>query len=127
MALVSRIDHLVLTVASLDATCEFYERVLGAERKSSPGKPTALQIGASKLNVHQRDHTFEPKAEKPTPGSADFCVITEQPTEAVLGHLRAAGVPVELGPVERNGAQGSMTSVYVRDPDGNLTEISRYH
>jgi len=125
--MIQRIDHFVLTVASLDRTCEFYQRVLGFERHDIEGKPTALKFGLQKINVHQADHTFDPKAQVPTPGSADFCLITSDPIETTFAHLKACDVPVEEGPVERNGAEGPMTSVYFRDPDGNLVEVSRYH
>ncbi len=125
--MIERIDHFVLTVASLDRTCEFYERVLGFRRDDVEGKPTALKFGRQKISVHQVHHTFNPKARVPTPGSGDFCLITSDSVEATLAHLNACGVSVEEGPVERNGAEGPMTSVYFRDPDGNLVEISRYH
>lgn len=98
--------------------------MLGFERKDEPGKPTALLFGTCKLNVHQVDHTFEPKAERPTPGSGDFCLITTTPVQETLAELRAHGVPVVQGPMEREGAQGKMTSIYVRDPDANLVELS---
>ena len=125
--MIERIDHFVLTVTSLDRTCDFYQRVLGFERHDVEGKPTALKFGRQKINVHQADHTFEPKALAPTPGAGDFCLITLGTLEAVLNRLSNCGVVVEVGPVERTGAEGSMTSVYFRDPDGNLVEVSRYH
>lgn len=125
--MIERIDHFVLTVASLDATCGFYQRVLGFERHDADGKPTALKFGRQKINVHQSDHTFEPKARMPTPGAGDFCLITTDTVDAVLARLKECDVLVEQGPVERNGAEGPMTSVYFRDPDGNLVEVSRYH
>lgn len=120
------IDHFVLTVASLDATCDFYQRVLGFKRIDTPGRPTALAFGRQKINVHQTGRTFEPKATLPTPGSGDFCLVTDRPLAELLATLEANCVTVELGPVERIGAQGSMMSVYFRDPDGNLVEVSRY-
>jgi catechol 2,3-dioxygenase-like lactoylglutathione lyase family enzyme len=124
--MISHIDHLVLTVASLEKTCSFYQRVLHFERMDSPGKPTSLHFGYCKLNVHEIGHTFEPKAKHPTPGSADFCLITLQSMESVLDHLQAEGVPIEEGPIRRKGAKGDMQSVYFRDPDQNLVEVSRY-
>jgi catechol 2,3-dioxygenase-like lactoylglutathione lyase family enzyme len=124
--MISHIDHFVLTVQSLERTCSFYQRLLGFQRKDIPGKPTALIFGSCKINVHEVDHTFEPKAHAPTPGSSDFCLITDEPLEIVISHLRDAGVAVEKGPIERNGAQGKMISIYFRDPDQNLVEISRY-
>jgi catechol 2,3-dioxygenase-like lactoylglutathione lyase family enzyme len=120
------IDHFVLTVASLDATLDFYERVLGMKRDIVAGRPASLRFGTHKINVHQRDKTFEPKATRPTPGSSDFCLVTDWPIEAVLSHLAAEGVQPQLGPVALNGARGPMTSVYFRDPDGNLVEVSHY-
>jgi len=124
--MISHIDHLVLTVVSLERTCSFYERVLRFERKDMPGKPSSLSFGSCKLNVHEIGQTFEPKAHAPTPGSGDFCFITTEPLEDVLKHLHAEGVTLEEGPIKRSGAQGEMISVYFRDPDQNLVEISRY-
>jgi catechol 2,3-dioxygenase-like lactoylglutathione lyase family enzyme len=124
--MISHIDHLVLTVSSVENTCSFYQRVLGFERTDTPGKPTSLSFGSCKLNVHEVGHTFEPKADSPTVGSADFCLITVEPVESVLEHLRAEGVAIEAGPTKRNGAQGEMQSVYFRDPDSNLVELGHY-
>ncbi|RUX05773.1 MAG: VOC family protein [Mesorhizobium sp.] len=126
VALIVGIDHFVLTVASLDATCAFYQRVLGFERVDTPGRPTALAFGNQKINVHEVSRAFEPKAQSPTPGSGDFCLITERPLDEFLAGLEANHVTVELGPVERLGARGPMMSVYFRDPDGNLVEVSQY-
>ena len=91
-----------------------------------PDMPTALVFGKQKINVHEAGHTFEPKAKAPTSGSADFCLITDQPLDAFRAHLEACDVAVEVGPVARQGAQGAMISVYFRDPDGNLVEVSEY-
>jgi catechol 2,3-dioxygenase-like lactoylglutathione lyase family enzyme len=124
--MITHIDHFVLTVRSLDDTCAFYERVLGFRRVDAPGLPTALTFGKQKINVHEAGHTFEPKAEAPSPGSADFCLISDRPLDAFRAHLQACGVAVEIGPVARQGAQGAMMSVYFRDPDGNLVEVSAY-
>lgn len=120
------IDHFVLTVYSLERTCEFYERVLGMERVVTPGKPTALRFGTQKINVHEVGRSFEPKATLPTPGAADFCLITSRPIEEIKAHLISHSVVVELGPVPRIGARGAMMSLYFRDPDLNLVEVSRY-
>jgi len=125
--MITGIDHFVLTVASLEAALGFYERVLGMRREITPGRPASLHFGTQKINVHQIDRTFEPKALRPTAGSGDFCLITDQPLADVIGRLKSEGVTIEVGPVERNGARGPMTSVYFRDPDGNLVEVSRYH
>lgn len=124
--IVAGIDHFVLTVRSLDASCAFYAAALGLDRVDEPGRPTALRLGRQKINLHQADRTFEPKAAAPTPGAGDFCLVTERPLDAVTSRLDAAGVAVELGPVARTGARGPMMSVYFRDPDGNLVEVSRY-
>ncbi|MER8375351.1 VOC family protein [Mesorhizobium sp. M1338] len=124
--MIAGIDHFVLTVASLEVTCDFYQSVLGFERIDTPGRPTALAFGTQKINVHEVGRTFEPKAKAPTPGSGDFCLIADRPLAEVSTRLAANGVVVELGPVERVGARGPMMSVYFRDPDGNLVEVSEY-
>ncbi|MER9946770.1 VOC family protein [Mesorhizobium sp. M0047] len=124
--MIAGIDHFVLTVASLETTCDFYQRVLGFERIDTPGRPTALAFGTQKINVHEVSRTFEPKAKSPTPGSGDFCLITDRPLGEVSTRLAANDVVVELGPVERVGVRGPMMSVYFRDPDGNLIEVSEY-
>ena len=124
--MIDRFDHLVLTVRSLEATLDFYERALGFKRELRPGAPAALKFGHQKINVHESERTFEPKASRPTPGSADFCLIAAQPIDEVIAHLERAGVAIELGPVARHGAQEPMTSIYFRDPDENLLEVSRY-
>jgi len=124
--MIDRIDHLVLTVRSVDATCAFYERALGFRRIDAPGLPTALTFGRQKINLHEVGHTFELKARAPTAGSGDFCLITERDLAEVRAHLESVGVAIVLGPVKRTGAEGAMTSLYFRDPDGNLVEVSRY-
>lgn len=124
--MIDRIDHFVLTVRSIDATCEFYCRVLGFERHSPEGKPTSLAFGRHKINVHQADRTFDPKARHPTSGAADFCVITRTPMDEFAAHLGRCGVQIEKGPIARTGALGPMLSIYFRDPDGNLVEVGQY-
>ena len=124
--MIDGIDHFVLTVADLEATLGFYERMLGMRRHLEEGRPAALLFGAQKINVHAADRTFEPKARRPTPGAADFCLVTRHPLREIVERLGHAGVAVELGPDERSGARGPMLSVYFRDPDGNLVEVSRY-
>ena len=120
------IDHFVLTVASIEVTCEFYCRVLGMSVVTfGPGRK-ALVFGAQKINLHEVGKEFEPKARLPTAGSADFCLITDTPIEEVIEHLEACGVPVAEGPVARTGARGPIRSVYLRDPDQNLVELSNY-
>jgi catechol 2,3-dioxygenase-like lactoylglutathione lyase family enzyme len=123
---VNRLDHLVLTVASIEAAVGFYTRVLGMEVMTFGSGRTALAFGTSKINLHQAGKEFEPKALRPTPGSADLCLIVDDDIAGVLAELAAAGVPVEEGPVERTGALGPMISCYVRDPDHNLIELSNY-
>jgi catechol 2,3-dioxygenase-like lactoylglutathione lyase family enzyme len=125
--MIERIDHLVLTVQSLEATCDFYTGCLDFQRVDSPGGgPTALRFGQQKINLHQADHTFDPKARRPTTGSADFCLVAAVPLQEVADRLARHHVAVELGPVERAGALGPMQSIYFRDPDGNLLEVSQY-
>ena len=123
---IDRLDHLVLTVADIDATVEFYTRVLGMKAVTFGAGRTALAFGRSKINLHQAGHEFEPKAHRPTPGSADLCLIAAGPLEQVIADLTAHGVPIEEGPVERTGATGPIRSVYFRDPDLNLIEVSTY-
>ena len=122
---IDRLDHLVLTVADIDATCAFCARVLGMERVDAKGR-TALRFGGQKINLHQKGHEFEPKANLPTPGSADLCFIAKTPLAEVQAHLHACGVAIIEGPVERSGAMGAILSVYFRVPDGNLIEVSNY-
>lgn len=124
--MIDRIDHFVLTVADVDETLDFYERVLGFKRKLVEGQPAALLFGGQKINVHQTDRTFEPKAARPTEGAGDFCLITLRPISEVQTRIETSGVKIEVGPVERDGAQGKMTSIYFRDPDGNLIEVAEY-
>ena len=124
--MISRLDHFVLTVQDIEATCDFYSRVLGMEVVTFGNGRRALQFGEQKINLHQIDRTFEPKALTPTPGAGDFCLITNDSIGHVVDQLRACGITIELGPVPRVGAQGTMTSIYFRDPDANLVEVSRY-
>lgn len=119
-------DHVVLTVADLDATIAFYVDTLGMEPVTFGGGRRALAFGPNKINLHRAGQEFEPKALHPTPGSADLCLVTDDALETVIERLAAQGVPIEEGPVDRTGALGPIRSVYVRDPDQNLIEISRY-
>lgn len=123
---IDRLDHLVLTVADIERTVAFYRGVLGMEPVSFGGGRQALHFGHSKINLHQVGHEFEPKARHPVAGSADLCLIAADPLDAVSRELAEHGVAIEEGPVERTGALGRMRSVYLRDPDGNLIEISNY-
>jgi catechol 2,3-dioxygenase-like lactoylglutathione lyase family enzyme len=120
------IDHLVLTVRDVDATSAWYARVLGMEPVTFGAGRRALTFGAQKLNLHQAGAEIAPHAATPAPGSADLCLISAVPLDEVVAHLRAEGVAIEEGPVPRTGARGPITSVYLRDPDGNLIEVSTY-
>ena len=123
---IDRIDHLVLTVHDVDRTLEFYSRVLGMEPITFAGGRRGLAFGRQKLNLHQAGREYEPKALKPVPGAIDLCFISQTPLETVISHLQAHGVKVIEGPVPKTGALGPMSSVYFRDPDGNLVEVSNY-
>uniref|UniRef100_A0A3B3ZA67 Glyoxalase domain-containing protein 5 n=1 Tax=Periophthalmus magnuspinnatus TaxID=409849 RepID=A0A3B3ZA67_9GOBI len=123
---VTHLDHLVLTVRSVPRTVHFYSSVLGMEVITFKGDRKALGFGRQKFNLHELGKEFEPKAKSPTPGSADLCLITQTPLAAVAAHLKICGVKIEEGPVERSGAMGPITSVYFRDPDHNLIEVSNY-
>ncbi len=121
---IDSLDHLVLTVADVAATCAFYQRVLGMEVVTFGAGRQALAFGTQKINLHQSGREFEPNAQRPTPGSADLCFLTSVPLAQVQAHLAACGVVVSEGPVQRTGAQGPILSVYFRDPDLNLIEVS---
>ncbi len=123
---IERIDHLVLTVRDIAATCDYYSRVLGMQVVTFGGERKALQFGRQKINLHERGKEFEPKALRPTPGSGDLCFVTEVPLPQVVNHIRSCGVQVIEGPVRRSGAVGPIESIYIRDPDGNLIEVSNY-
>jgi catechol 2,3-dioxygenase-like lactoylglutathione lyase family enzyme len=123
---IDHLDHLVLTVQNLQATCDFYGRVLGMQVITFGANRTALAFGAQKINLHEYGQEFEPKAAHPLPGSADLCFVTATPLTEVLTHLEACGVPLLEGPVKRSGAAGTILSVYIRDPDLNLIELSNY-
>lgn len=124
---VSGLDHMVMTVADIDASCEFYQQVLGIEIIGFGDNRKALKIGEQKINLHEAGREIEPCARHPVPGSADLCLIAETPIPEIVDQLGIAGIVIELGPVQRTGAQGAMTSVYIRDPDGNLIELSNYY
>jgi catechol 2,3-dioxygenase-like lactoylglutathione lyase family enzyme len=126
MIRIDRLDHLVLTVADIERTCAFYRDVLGCDVVIFGAGRKALRFGRQKINLHEVGHTFEPKALRPTPGSADLCLIAAVPLDEVQAALAAAGIAIEEGPVDRTGAEGPIRSVYVRDPDRNLIEIARY-
>ncbi|CNG59536.1 glyoxalase%2C GloA_3 [Mycobacterium tuberculosis] len=123
---IDRLDHLVLTVADIDGAISFYTRVLGMEAVTFGAGRRALAFGTSKINLHEAGREFEPKAARPTPGSADLCLITANPLNEIIADLEHHGVPIEEGPVSRTGATGPIQSVYIRDPDHNLIELSVY-
>lgn len=123
---IDHLDHLVLTVQDIDATCAFYSRVLGMRVATFGSGRKALLFGSQKINLHEAGKEFEPKALHPTPGSADLCFITQTPIAQVIDHIRRFGVELEEGPVQRTGARGPIMSVYIRDPDHNLVEIANY-
>ncbi|EGS0269506.1 VOC family protein [Salmonella enterica subsp. enterica serovar Paratyphi B] len=124
--IIDRIDHLVLTVSDISTTIRFYEEVLGFSAVTFKQNRKALIFGAQKINLHQQEMEFEPKASRPTPGSADLCFITSTPINDVVSEILQAGISIVEGPVERTGATGEIMSIYIRGPDGNLIEISQY-
>ncbi|WP_353856623.1 VOC family protein [Bacillus sp. Bos-x628] len=124
--MIRRLDHIVLTVQHLEETIRFYTNVLGMKEETFGDGRKALRFGLQKINLHEAGHEFEPKASHPLPGSADLCFITDLDMDDLLLHLRKQVVPIEEGPVERTGALGPIESIYIRDPDMNLIEISRY-
>ncbi|MEL6372420.1 MAG: VOC family protein [Pseudomonadota bacterium] len=125
MATISGFDHLVLTVRSIDATVRFYQALGMSKVVFGPQERVALAFGDHKINLHEAGREFEPKAIAPTPGSADLCFIVDD-LDAMASKLAAEAVPLLEGPVTRTGARGPIRSLYVRDPDGNLIELSVY-
>ncbi|HSE88480.1 MAG TPA: VOC family protein [Candidatus Binatia bacterium] len=123
---IDSIDHLVFTVKDINATCEFYSKVLGMEVVTFGEGRKALAFGSQKINLQQLGRESTLIAYKPTSGSADICFVTSVPISEVIAHLNSCGVRLVGGPVERNGARGMMMSVYFRDPDLNLVEVSNY-
>jgi catechol 2,3-dioxygenase-like lactoylglutathione lyase family enzyme len=121
---IDSLDHLVLTVADIDATIAFYVGVLGMEAVSFGAGRRALAFGRQKINLHPATAPLKPHAAQPTPGSADLCLLSSVPIAEVVAHLGRLGVTIEEGPVPRTGATGPILSVYFRDPDGNLIEVS---
>lgn len=127
---IDRIDHFVLTVTDVDKTCEFYATALGMTRDDFEARPgdvrSALVFGRNKINLHPFPSPFEPKGVNPVTGAGDFCLITETPIADVMAHLESVGVEIEVKPSKRTGAMGELHSIYFRDPDGNLVEVSNY-
>ena len=122
---VDRLDHLVLTVRDVAASVAFYT-ALGMGHTTFGAGRTALTFGSSKINLHEAARPVAPHAAHPTPGSADLCLVVDGHLDDVVPDLRRLGVPIEEGPVDRTGATGPIRSVYVRDPDANLVELSVY-
>ena len=124
---ITHLDHLVLTVKDVEASCAFYTRILGMQEVTYGHGRKAILFGSQKINFHQHGRELKPKALRPTPGSGDLCFITTDPLADVIHHIRDCGVEIVQGPVERTGALGSMMSIYIRDPDQNLIEIATYN
>jgi catechol 2,3-dioxygenase-like lactoylglutathione lyase family enzyme len=122
---IDRLDHLVLTVRDVEATCEFYSRVLGMDAITFGNGRRALSFGNQKINLHPAGTPIPPHAMHPQPGSADLCFITSSPIPEIISDLGKNGVLIERGPVRRTGANGPIVSVYFRDPDSNLIEVAR--
>lgn len=120
---IQSLDHLVLTVADIPATIAFYTGPLGMRHVTFEGRH-ALAFGSQKINLHQAGAEFEPKSRVPTPGSGDLCFLVSEPVETLMERLAGAGVEIIDGPVARTGATGALNSIYMRDPDGNLIELS---
>ena len=121
---ISKLDHLVLTVTDIEKTASFYVSVMGMKKEGFGAGRVALKCGSQKINLHERGIEFEPKANKPTPGSADLCFITRTPLDDAMAHVERCGVEIIEGPVERTGANGPIRSFYFRDPDQNLIEVA---
>jgi len=121
---IDSLDHIVLTVKNIDVTVDFYAQVLGMKKEVFGEDRIALKFGDQKLNLHEFNNEFEPKALKPTPGSADLCFIVKDPLDEAMSHIEAQGVKIIGGPVNRTGAKGPLLSIYFRDPDNNLIEVA---
>lgn len=126
MISITRLDHFVLTVASIEETCSFYQDVLGMRVETFGEGRKALRFGDQKINLHEVGKEFEPRAISPCAGSGDFCLIAETALVDIIAHLRHLGIAIEEGPISRTGATGRIHSVYFRDPDNNLVEVSNY-
>ncbi|MDB6051031.1 MAG: virulence protein [Pseudomonas sp.] len=124
--MIDHLDHLVLTATNAEATQDFYVRVLGMQLETFGAGRMAFTFGTQKINLHVRGHEFEPKAHLPVPGALDLCFIASIPLDQVIERLAAANWPIIEGPIMRTGAVGPIRSVYIRDPDLNLIEISEY-
>ena len=121
---IKNLDHLVITASNLQAIIDFYTKVLGMEHVAFGDNLHSVHFGDQKFNIHDASTNVSPKAKNIVPGSDDFCLISETSVSQVIQHLQDCGVTVEQGPVTRSGAAGVLQSVYFRDPDGNLVEVS---
>jgi len=121
---INSLDHIVLTVENIDVTVDFYAQVLGMKKEVFGEDRVALKFGDQKINLHEFNNEFEPKALKPTPGSADLCFIVKGQLDEAMTHIEAQGVKIIDGPVNRTGAKGPLLSIYFRDPDNNLIEVA---
>ncbi|END2489309.1 TPA: VOC family protein [Vibrio vulnificus] len=124
MIAMTQLDHLVLTVKDIPTSVAFYTHYLGMEKQEFAGGRIALNFGQQKINLHQWQQEFEPKAGHVQPGSADLCFITNTPIQEVATWFIQCGIEIEEGPVQRTGATGPIISVYIRDPDMNLIEVA---
>ncbi|MEK7438762.1 MAG: VOC family protein [Pseudomonadota bacterium] len=122
--MIKSLDHLVLTTRDAQACIDFYTRVLGMKLESFGEGRRALRFGDQKINLHDQSTLTDSYAAHPTPGSLDICFLADRPLDEVIAQLGATGIPIELGPITRTGARFPLRSVYVRDPDQNLIEIS---
>lgn len=121
-----RLDHFALTVRDIDATCAFYEKVLGMARERFGEGRIALRFGRTKINVNPNPNDLVRKAAVPIPGTAEFCLVSAAPLDDFIRHLHGCGVDIEYGPAETSGAEGTIRSICFRDPDGNLIEVANY-
>jgi len=122
--MISRLDHLVITTGNRELLVKFYTKTLGMDLEISADGRKSLRFGTQKINLHKAGEEIKPHAQNPTPGAADLCFITETPVEQLKKHLESLNVEIIAGPVMRNGASGSIISLYIRDPDGNLIELA---
>ena len=125
--MIDHIDHIVLTTRDLQGCIRFYTDVLGMKLEKFAENRLALKFGTQKLNLHEWGKEFTPRAHVAAPGTLDLCFIAAIPLEAVIDTLKKNDIPILEGPVAKTGAQGKIRSVYVRDPDLNLVEISEYN
>jgi catechol 2,3-dioxygenase-like lactoylglutathione lyase family enzyme len=126
MIKIKNLDHLVLTVKNLEETVNFYTKALGMQKETFKGSRIALKYGNQKINLHEYKNEFEPKAGNVKPGSADLCFIIDTPLLQAKKYIESLGISIEEGIVQRTGANGTIESIYLRDPDKNLIELSRY-